>query len=139
MLVVNESLSISARYITIRYVRSSGPGGQNVNKVNTRAQLAFDLENCSDLFPAVKRRLSQLAGRRLNQQGQLLLESDRFREQNKNRQEVLSRLARMIRQALIKPKVRRPTKPTLGSKRRTKASKQHRSKMKSLRKSVPVE
>lgn len=139
MLVVNDSLSIPARFITIRYVRSSGPGGQNVNKVNTRAQLAFDLENCSELFPAVKKRLGQLAGRRLNQQGQLLLESDRFREQKKNREEVLNRLVRMIRQALIKPKVRRATKPTLGSKRRTKVSKQHRSKMKSLRKSVDLE
>ena len=139
MLIINDTLSLSDRYLTIRYVRSSGPGGQNVNKVNTRAQLSFDWQRCAEIPPGAKKRLAQLAGRRLNQQGQLLLESDRFREQKQNRQEVLNRLARMIRQALIRPKVRRATKPTLGSKRQTKASKQHRSKMKSLRKPVGLE
>jgi ribosome-associated protein len=139
MLKVNETLSIPDRSISIRYVRSRGPGGQNVNKVNTRAQLTFDLKDCLEIPPAPKQRLRQLAGRRLNQKGELLLESDRFREQNKNRQEVLNRLRRMIRQALIKPKLRRPTKPTRASKRKTKATKQHRGKLKSLRKSVPME
>ena len=139
MLKVNETFSIPSRYITLRYVRSSGPGGQNVNKVSTRAQLTFDLQGCGEIFPAAKRRLQDLAGRRLNQNGQLLLESDRFREQNKNRQEVLARLVGLIRQALIRPKVRRATKPTLGSKRKTKAAKQQRSQQKSLRKPPAME
>lgn len=139
MLVVNDNLTLSERFLRIRYVRSRGPGGQNVNKVNTCAQLVFEVEACGQLSPQVKHRLKNLAGRRWNQAGQMILESDRFREQKKNRQEVLHRLRRLIRQALVRPKVRRATKPSLASKRRIKASKQHRSQMKSLRRAVELE
>jgi len=136
MLQINDKITISADHIKIRYIRSRGPGGQNVNKVSTRAQLMFDLKNCDVIPDAARKRLAKSAGRRLTEQGILIMESDRFRHQGRNRQETLNRLAQLIRKALVAPKVRRATKPTASARRRRLADKKHRGKIKSLRQEV---
>jgi len=136
MLHINENIAITQKYIRISFIRSRGPGGQNVNKVNTRAQLIFDLSGCPELPALAKKRLAHIAGRRLTSRGQIIIESDRFREQNRNRLEALSRLKALIRQSLVKPKPRIPTRPTKASKQRRLRDKQHRSHNKSLRKNV---
>lgn len=139
MLTINDNITIDSRYLQINFVRSRGPGGQNVNKVNTRAQLTFDLNRCSDIGLAAKTRLARLAGRRLTADGKIIIQSDRFREQSRNRQECLDRLRRLIQKALTPPKKRRPTKPTAASKRKRRYDKIHRSKIKSLRRKVEQE
>jgi ribosome-associated protein len=133
MLVINPQLTIERRFVRVGYVRSRGPGGQNVNKVNTRAQLRFDLKECKQLSRGVKQRLKTLAGRRLTREGIIVIESDRFREQKQNRQECLERLRKMITKALVRPKKRIPTKPTASSKKKRLADKKHRSRLKSYR------
>jgi len=139
MLKINEKISISEQYITINYVRSRGPGGQNVNKVNTRAQLSFDLGNCPELSAAVKKRLQKLAGSRVTIDNRLIIQSDCYRLQNRNRRECLDRLRKLISKALIVPKKRRPTQPTQASKRKRLADKKHHSGIKSLRSRVTSE
>ena len=136
---IDETMSIAGEYIRIRYIRSRGPGGQNVNKVNTRAQLSFDLKGCPEISAAAKKRLVILSGRRLNKQGTIIIESDRFREQNRNRQECLNRLRQLIRKSLIAPKIRRKTKPTTASKHKRLSDKKHRGNTKSLRGKVAME
>ena len=133
MLKVTETLTIARKYIRISYVRAQGPGGQNVNKVSTRAQLQFDLENCEQLGPAVKKRLRPILGRRLTKSGYVIIQSDRFRDQIRNRHECLNRLARLIRQALIPPKKRIATKPTRAAKRKRMEDKKRRSVTKQYR------
>lgn len=132
-LIVNDHLTIPADYLSFSFSRSSGPGGQNVNKVNTRAQLRFDLKNCPVLSEAVKKRLTKMSGPLLTQEGILLIESDEYRQQSRNREACLMRLAQMIRQALIPPKKRRPTRPTRGSIENRLAGKKHRGRLKSQR------
>ncbi len=139
MVKINEKITISEQYITISYVRSRGPGGQNVNKVNTRAQLSFDLGNCPELSLTVKKRLQKLAGSRVTVDNRLIIQSDCYRLQNRNRQECLDRLRKLISKALIVPKQRRPTQPTRASKRKRLADKKHRSSIKSLRGRVTSE
>jgi ribosome-associated protein len=133
MLLINEAITIEDQYLRFRFVRSQGPGGQNVNKVNTKAQLNFHLRSCLAIPEAVKVRLAKLAGRRMTDEGVLILECDQFREQSRNRQACLDRLAELIRKALIIPKHRRPTRPTRSSKERRLIAKQRRSGIKSLR------
>ena len=136
MLEVQTGLTIDDRYIRIAYVRSRGPGGQNVNKVNTRAQLRFDLTGCEQIHAAAKKRLAQLAGRRLTKEGVIVIESDRYREQKRNRQVCLQRLHKLVARALARPKKRIATKPTAASKRKRLADKKHRSRIKSHRESI---
>ncbi len=133
MLQINDKISIEDKLIQIKFVRSSGPGGQNVNKVNTCAQLSFDLKNCEVLPPAVKNRLKRLAGSRLTSQEEIQIESDCFREQSRNRQDCLNRLREMIQKALIRPKIRISTKPTKASRQRRLDAKKQRGRVKSLR------
>ncbi|MBN1765393.1 MAG: aminoacyl-tRNA hydrolase [Sedimentisphaerales bacterium] len=139
MLKINENLSISDKYISINYIRSRGPGGQNVNKLNTRAQLTFDLRACPDIPDPARKRLAMTAGKRLTSEGNIIITSDRYREQKRNRDETLRRLGQMIRKALITPKPRIPTRPGPASRRKRKAAKQHRSKIKSQRRPVKPE
>lgn len=139
MLQITDKTAIDRRYLRVRYIRSRGPGGQNVNKVNTRAELTFDLAGCPGLPPAVKERLAQIAGTRVTAAGTLILRSDRFRHQGRNRAECLARLQRMVAQALIPPRKRRPTRPTAGSRARRRADKLHRARIKSLRRTVSTE
>jgi ribosome-associated protein len=133
MLSITDSLSIDERNVKISFIRASGPGGQNVNKLATAVQLRFDLAACETLPEAVKTRLARLAGRRLTQDGILILSADRHRTQERNRQDALDRLVDLIRTAAVSPKLRRPTKPTLASKRRRLHSKAERSSLKGLR------
>ena len=112
---------------------SGGPGGQNVNKVATAVQLRFDVANSPSLPDDVRMRLTQLAGKRMTEDGILVIEAKQFRTQEKNRQEALNRLVKLIRQAVPKPKVRRKTKPSAASKKRRLSAKRRRSEMKRLR------
>jgi ribosome-associated protein len=133
MMQINDTIFIDEKLIRIKFVRSRGPGGQNVNKVNTRAQLSFDLKHCDSIPPAAKNRLKQMAGTRLTSQEIIIIESDRHREQIRNRQECTSRLQVLIRKALIRPKKRIPTKPTKASKQRRLDNKKQRGQIKSQR------
>ncbi|MFC1782537.1 alternative ribosome rescue aminoacyl-tRNA hydrolase ArfB [Planctomycetota bacterium] len=139
MLPINDKIIIADEHLRVSFVRSRGPGGQNVNKVNTRCQLTFDFRGCQVLDSAVKKRLALLAGRRLTDKGTLIIQSDRFRQQNRNRQQCLDRLRRLIQKALIPPKKRRPTKPTAASKRKRLEDKHRRGRQKSLRGKISLE
>jgi len=115
------------------FVRGSGPGGQNVNKVATTAQLRFDLAGTTSLSPAVKARLRILAGHRLSAEGALLISARNHRTQEGNRREALARLQALIVRASIEPKVRRATRPTRGSQQRRMEHKSQRKRLKQLR------
>ncbi len=132
MLRVSHALSIDENDIDIIFVRASGPGGQNVNKLATAAQLRFDT-NRAALPDDARARLTRLAGRRLNKEGVIVIHGDRYRTQERNRADVIDRLIELLKQALIRPTPRRATKPTLGSKQRRLEGKKRRSDIKASR------
>jgi ribosome-associated protein len=129
-------LALPAEDLSITFVRSAGPGGQNVNKVATAAQLRFDLEGTAALSDAVKARLRVLAGRRLTDEGTILIIARNHRTQEGNRREALARLQALVEEARIEPRVRRPTRPTRASKQRRLATKARTRQTKRLRGSV---
>ena len=118
------------------FVRASGPGGQNVNKVATAAQLRFDLAGTQSLAPAVKQRLRSLAGRRVTEDGALIIVARNQRTQEGNRREALERLAELVQRALVVPKVRKPTRPTRAARERRLETKTQRRSTKQLRSRV---
>ncbi len=130
---VTPEISIDDDELTIEFVRSSGPGGQNVNKVSTAAQLRFDVWTSRSLPDAVKPRLVALAGSRMTIAGVLIIDARRHRTQARNRQDALDRLAELIRQAAHVPRPRRKTRPTAGSRLRRLESKRRRAETKRLR------
>ena len=132
MIEITPSLQIDERNLQIDFVRASGPGGQNVNKVATAAQLRFDV-NGSALPDDVKARLIHLAGNRVTSEGVLLIEAKRFRTQEQNREDALQRFVELVRRALVKPKSRKPTKPTAASKAKRLKVKKRRGDTKRLR------
>ncbi len=134
MIYINPEISINEKEIKLDFIRASGPGGQNVNKVASAVQLRFDVEGSSSLPDKVRSRLVLLAGRRITDDGILIIKADRFRTQSMNRQDAINRLTGLIREALKEPKIRRKTKPSASSKRRILDAKRHRSKLKRLRK-----
>jgi ribosome-associated protein len=136
MIRMTPEISIDPNLISMDFVRASGPGGQNVNKVATAVQLRFDAAGCPTLSDAVRSRLRKLAGRRMTTAGVLIIDARRFANQERNRADAMARLVELIRKAAVKPKPRRKTKPTLASKHRRLESKRRRGETKKLRRSV---
>lgn len=133
MIEVTPRLSIPESELSERFIRSPGPGGQNVNKVATAVQLSFDVAGSPSLPEDVRRRLIRLAGRRVDSSGVLTLEAHRFRTRERNREDARERLAELIRQAAHRPKARVATKPTRASKERRLDSKRRNALTKRLR------
>ena len=136
MIYITSHIGIDEREVQQEFIRSSGPGGQNVNKVATAVKLRFDVMNSRSLPDDVRRRLIRLAGRRMTENGVLIIDARRFRTQERNRQDSMRRLVELIRKAAEKPKPRRRTKPTLASKRKRLETKRHRSVIKRMRRNV---
>jgi ribosome-associated protein len=134
---VTEEISIDERELEERFVRSSGPGGQNVNKVSTAVELRFDVRASPSLPEAVRARLIRLSGRRLTDDGVLVIRAERSRTQERNRADARERLAELIARAAVAPKRRIPTKPTFASKQRRHEGKAKRSRVKRLRSTRP--
>ena len=134
---INEAISIDEREIEERFIRASGPGGQNVNKLASAVQLRFDVRGSRSLPDDVRSRLERLAGRRLNRQGVLVITAQRHRTQERNRQDALDRLIELIRRAAVAPRPRRATRPSAGSRERRLQGKKRRGSIKDLRQAKP--
>jgi len=132
-LKISDTLSIDETELSERFVLSSGPGGQNVNKVSTAVELRFSVRESPSLPDGLKARLIRIAGSRMTQEGVLVIDAQRFRSQQRNRDDAIERLFEMIRTAAEVPKPRRPTRPSLGAKKRRLESKAVRSGTKTMR------
>ena len=137
MIPITPTLALDENEIQLDFVRASGPGGQNVNKVATAAQLRFDVRRSPSLPDGVRERLIRLAGRRITEDGVLIITAQRFRTQERNRQDALDRLVDLVRRAAEPPKPRRKTRPTLAAKARRLDTKRQRGQTKRLRRPVP--
>ena len=135
MLEINDTLSIDDRELEERFIRASGPGGQNVNKVSTAVELRFDVRHSGSLTLAVRDRLVKLAGRRITDEGVLVIRAERHRTQERNRDDARQRLVELVRAALHVPKRRIATKPSRSAKARRVDSKVKRGGVKKLRQS----
>ncbi len=137
MIPVTAKISIDEREIEESFVRASGPGGQNVNKLATAVQLRFDVRRSPSFDDEVRARLERLAGSRLTRDGVLIITAQRHRTQGRNRADALDRLIDLIRRAAVPPLKRRPTKPTRASRERRIEGKVRRSRIKHLRRVKP--
>jgi ribosome-associated protein len=133
MLRINDTITIADWELTESFMRSSGPGGQNVNKVSSAVELRFEAERSPHIGPAAKARLKRLAGRRWTSEGAIVIQCEETRSQVRNRELARARLADLIREALVAPRRRIATKPTLGSQRRRLVAKAVRSDVKAGR------
>jgi len=138
MIRVTPEIDIDEREIEESFVRASGPGGQNVNKLSTAVQLRFDVRHSPSLPGEVRARLERLAGSRLTRDGVLVIIAQRHRTQARNRQDALDRLIHLIRSAAVRPIKRRPTKPTRASRERRIEGKKRRAGIKRLRRTGPA-
>jgi ribosome-associated protein len=134
MIEITPSLQIDERELQIDFVRASGPGGQNVNKVATAAQLRFDVRG-SALPEEVRARLTKIAGKRMTTEGVLVIEAKRFRTQEQNRTDAIQRFVELVRKSLVQPKTRRKTKPSAASKEARLKEKKRKGEIKKLRQS----
>ncbi len=138
MIQITPDISLDPREIREEFVRASGPGGQNVNKVASAVQLRFDVKHSPGLPDDVRERLIRRAGRRVTEDGVLIIEARRFRTQERNRQDAMDRLVRLIREASETPRPRRKTKPTHASMRLRLETKRRRGKTKRMRQPAPT-
>ena len=132
MIEVTSSVKIEESEIQLDFIRASGPGGQNVNKVTSSVQLRFDVRNTPSLDPDVKERLIKLAGSRMTDEGVLIIEAKRYRTQEQNRFDAIQRLITLVQKALEKPKVRRATRPSLTAKAARVGDKKKRGEIKKI-------
>lgn len=137
MLEITGNLTIDESEIAMEFIRASGPGGQNVNKVASAVQLRFDVRNSPSLPDDVRQRLARLAGSRLTGDGVLVIEARRFRTQEQNRQDALERLVALVRRAAEPPKPRKQTRPTLAARQRRLEQKRKRGEVKQRRRWRP--
>ncbi|MDO9567589.1 MAG: alternative ribosome rescue aminoacyl-tRNA hydrolase ArfB [Candidatus Desulfaltia sp.] len=133
MIYITPDIQISENELKFRFIRASGPGGQNVNKVSTAVQLRFDVRNSASFSDQVRYRLTMLSGRRITEHGILIIEARRFRTQEGNRQDAIDRLIKLIQKAAEKPKPRIKTKPSRASRQRLLTAKKRRSRIKLMR------
>jgi ribosome-associated protein len=130
MLYIANGISIDESELKEEFVRASGPGGQHVNKTSSAVQLRFNVVHSPSLPEDVRARVCQLAAGRLTGEGELIIEAKRFRSQEQNRRDARARLTELLRRATVKPRKRRPTKPTMAARERRLGAKQHRGKVK---------
>ncbi len=133
MLVITPTLAIDEKELVYEFVRASGPGGQNVNKVATAVQLRFDVRNSPSLPADVKERLQKLAGGHITSEGLLIIEAKRYRTQEQNRHDAETRLVALIQKALARPKKRKPTRPNISANAKRIDVKKRRGTLKRLR------
>lgn len=133
MIRISQRIHLDESEIKETFVRASGPGGQNVNKVSTAVELRFDISGSASLPPEVKERLMRIGGRRVTQEGILMIDARRFRTQDRNRQDARDRLVELVRKAAVRPKARRRTRPTAASRERRLEGKRQRARVKGLR------
>jgi ribosome-associated protein len=139
MIRVNNRISIGENEIEEEFIRASGPGGQNVNKVASAVQIRFDAARSASLPDDVRKRLISIAGDKITGDGILIIDARRFRSQKANREDAVNRLVEMIRKAAVKPRLRFKTRPTASSRLKTMETKQHRARIKKLRRRVSAD
>jgi len=136
MIHISDTIALDENEIQLDFIRASGPGGQNVNKVSSAVQLRFNVSGCAALSQSNREQLKKIAGRRMTSEGILIIKAQRYRSQEQNRQDAIDRLVEMIQKALETPKHRRSTRPTAASKKRRLVTKRRRSELKRRRRAV---
>ena len=138
MIRVTDNIELDENELHLEFVRASGPGGQNVNKVSSAVQLRFNVSQSACLTPEIKERLIKVAGRKVTADGTLVIQARRFRSQEQNRVDAIERLVALIQKAAVPPKIRRKTKPSASARERRLKTKRQRSQIKQKRKPVNI-